>query len=109
MAEITNTQAVKFCNEQIRPAANIFARLYYDAKQVYQTWMALNLGEIIAYNNTDPVIDGSAIDGRPVISGVDVSGLMNRLGEIISDLEANNNAKLNTVLKVATNPSDIRF
>lgn len=106
MAEITNTQAVKFCNEQIRPAANAFARLYYDAKRIYQTWMALNLGEIIAYDNTDAVIDGSATDGRPIISGADVSGLMNRLGEIIADLEANSNAKLNSIIKVAPNPGD---
>lgn len=106
MAEITNQQAVKFCNEQLRPAANAYARIYYDAKRIYQTWMALNLGEVIAYDNADPVIDGSATDGRPIISGIDASGLMNRLGEIITDLEANNAAKLNTILKVAPNPGD---
>ena len=106
MAEITNPQAVKFCNEQIRPAANAFARLYYDAKRIYQTWTSLSLGDVIVYDNADAVIDGSASDGRPVISGVDANNLMTRLGEIITDLEADSNAKLNTILKVAPNPGD---
>lgn len=102
MAEITNPEAVKFCNEKVRTAADKLAQLYYTAKSVSQEWTANNLGAIIAYDNMDLVVDGSAQDGRHPISGSDVNGLMNRLNEIVADMEASNSAKLNTVLAVAT-------
>lgn len=104
MAEITNPEAVKFCNEKVRVAADKLAQLYYTAKAVSQEWTANNLGAIIAYDNMDLVVDGSATDGRHPISGSDVNGLMNRLNEIVADMEASNGAKLNTVLAVAVNP-----
>ena len=104
MAEITDAQAVKFCNEQIRPAANSLAQLYYEAKRVYQVWTANELGNVIAYDNADAVIDGSASDGRPIVSGVDINNLVTRLSEIVTDYEADSNAKLNTILAVAPQP-----
>lgn len=101
MAEITNPEAIRFCNERVRVAADKLAQLYYVAKSVGQEWTATGLGDIIAYNNGDLVVDGSATDGRHPISGIDVNNLVTRLGEIVTDMEANSNAKLNTVLAVA--------
>lgn len=103
MAEITNAEAIKFCNEKVRVAANQYAQLYYRAKAVYQEWTANGLGDIIAYDNADLVVDGSATDGRHPISGIDVNNLMTRLGEVITDMEASSNAKLNTILCIITN------
>lgn len=103
MAEITNPEAVKFCNERVRTVADRLAQMYYEAKAVSDEWTANNLGAIIAYDNTDLVVDGSATDGRHPVSGADVNGLMNRLNELVADMQANNNAKLNTVLAVAVN------
>lgn len=103
MAEITNPEAVRFCNERVRSSADRLAQLYYEAKATYQEWTANSLGTIIAYDNADLVVDGSATDGRHPISGVDVNNLITRLSEIIIDLEANSNAKLNTVLAVQVN------
>lgn len=102
MADITNPEAVKFCNERVRTAANKLAQLYYSAKSVSQEWTANDLGTIIAYDNADLVIDGSATDGRHPISGIEVNNLITRLTELVADMEASSNAKLNTVLAVAT-------
>lgn len=104
MAEITNPEAVAFCNSKVRVAADKLAQLYYTAKSVSQEWTANGLGDIIVYSNSDLVVDGSASDGRHPISGIDVNNLITRLTEIVADMEASSNAKLNTVLAVATNP-----
>ena len=102
MADITNAEAVAYCNSRLRPAYDRFAQLYYEAKSLRQEWDANGLGDIIAYNNGDLVVDGSASDGRHPISGVDVNNLITRLTEVVTDMEASSNAKLNTVLAVAT-------
>ena len=104
MAEITNPEAVRFCNERIRVAANKLNVAYRFAKEVAAEWNANpDLATNIAYDNTDLVVDGSATDGRHPISGVDTNNLVTRLNELIADLEANSSAKLNTILAVATN------
>ena len=105
MAEITNASAVRFCNEKVRASANDLAQLYYLAKSVSQEWTANpELAALIAYNNADLVVDGSAEDGRHPISGVDANNVITRLNEFIADMEASGGAKLNTVLAVAVNP-----
>lgn len=103
MAEITNVEAVRFCNEKVRPIADRLAQFYYAAKAVSQEWTANpDLATLIAYNNADLVVDGSAMDGRHPVSGVEANNLMTRLMEIVADMDANGGAKLNTVLSVAT-------
>ena len=103
MAQITDPEAVRFCNEKVRVAADKLAQAYHFAKQVTQEWTANNLGETIAYDNSDLVVDGSETDGRHPISGVDVNNLITRLNELQTDYEANANAKLNTILNIAVN------
>ena len=104
MALIDNPEAVRFCNERVRTAADKLAQLYYTAKSVSQEWAANDLGSVIAYNNADLVVDGSATDGRHPISGIDVNNLVTRLTELVADMEANSSAKLNTVLAVTVHP-----
>ncbi len=104
MAEIKSSEAVRFCNERVRVAADRLAQAYFFAKVVTAEWTANNLGSTIAYDNADLVWDGSGIDGRHPISGIDVNNVVNRLSELVADLEANGSAKLNTILAVAVNP-----
>jgi hypothetical protein len=101
MADITNPEAVKFCNEKIRPAANLLAKAYFYAIQTVDEWYANNMGELLPVAE-DIVVDGSESDGRHPISGNDVNNLVTRLSELIQDLEENSKAKLNTILKVST-------
>ena len=100
MAYITNVQAIQFCNEQIRPLANRMAQLYYDAKGVVDEWNANSLSAVIP-NTSDVIVDGSATDGRPIITGAKATNIVTRAQEVIADYEASSNAKLNTVLQVA--------
>lgn len=102
MADITNPQAVKFCNEQIRPAADAYAKAYYRFKQVLQVYSAQGIASLIP-NTADVVIDGSATDGRAQITGAKVTGFVNQVSSFTTDLEANTNAKLNVLLQIAVN------
>lgn len=102
MADINNPQAVKFCNERVRVMADALAVAYNSAKAITAEWFANNMGALLPVSS-DVVLDGSATDGRHVITGNDATGIINRALELIADMEANNSAKLNTVLKVAVN------
>jgi len=106
MADITNAQAIKFANEQIRPAANDLAQLYYRAQRVVDQWHALGMSSLIPNSADDTVIDGAATDGRPIIAGADATNMITRLQEVVTDYEANSSAKLNTVLAVAPHPGN---
>lgn len=101
MADNINAEAVRFSNERVRVAADKLAQAYLLAKAVAAEWTANNLGELFPL--ADIVVDGSAVDGRHPITGNDATLLMARLNELVADYEANNNAKLNTVLNVAVN------
>lgn len=103
MADITNPTAVKFCNEVIRPLADKYAQLYYAAKTGGDVWTAQNLAALIP-NTADPVIDGSATDGRATITGAMVNGFVANCAALIADLEATSKLKLNALLKIAVNP-----
>mgnify|MGYP000621713160 CR=1 FL=1 len=103
MADITNAEAVRFCNEKVRVAADRLAQAYYFSKQVQNEWFANSMGSLIP-NDASPVIDGSATDGRHPITGADATNLITRCGELITDYEAAGNAKINTILGVAVNP-----
>lgn len=102
MPNITNPEAINFCNSKIRVAADVLAQAYNTMKSIRNEWYAKNLGVIIP-NTTDLVEDGSDIDGRHQITGADATGIIVRAEEFINDYEAGGNAKLNTIIKVAVN------
>ena len=102
MAKIETPQAVKFCNEKVRPFADRIAQLKQEAKQLQDEWFALGGSDLVP-NTTDTIADGAITDGRTIITGADVNNVINRAIEIVTDLEADGNAKLNTILKVAVN------
>jgi len=103
MADITSPQAVKFTNEKARPFADAYAQLYFAAKTLIAEWNAQSLSGVITNDPADTVIDGSATDGRPIATGEDVTAQVTRAQELVADLEATNNAKLNTILAIAVN------
>jgi len=103
MADITNPQAVKFCNERVRVAADRFGQLYWWSKIVAQEWTAQGIGALIP-NDASVVMDGSATDGRPIITGADVNTLAARVAEFVALLEAGGKEKLDQISKIAVNP-----
>lgn len=100
---INNPQSVKYCNEKIRTVADQLAQVYYSAKAVVDEWNAQNMGAIITIDGGN-IIDGSLTDGRPIITGNDVQLLIINLNGLISEYEASDKSKLNSVLKIAPNP-----
>lgn len=99
-APIDSPQAVRFCNEKVRPAAEKLAQAYVFAKQVLDEWTAHG-GVTFVPNTSDTVSDSASVDGRPVITGANVNNVINRLSELVTDYEADTSAKLNTILQVA--------
>lgn len=95
-------QAVKFSNEKIRPAADMLAQFYNFANTVVDEWNALG-GAVLIPNTSEEIDDGSASDGRTIITGADANIIIERLAEFVAAMEANGNARLNSVLKVAVN------
>ncbi len=103
MPDISDPQAVRFCNEKVRVAADKLAQAYNCANQVLDEWTARG-GVALVPNSADAVLDGSATDGRPPITGADTNNIIKRLSELIADYDALSAAKLNTILGVAVNP-----
>lgn len=100
---ITNPQAITFCNEKIRTAADKLAKAYNFANMVMDEWNALNMGSIIT-TGAGEVEDGASADGRPVITADNVLALTYRLSDMVTDYEADSNLKLNSILQVSVNP-----
>jgi len=102
MADITNPQAIRFSNEQIRTLADAYATLYFTCKRVGAEWTAQGIGSLIP-NTADVLIDGSATDGRASITGAKVNGLVSAGAALVADLEATSNLRLNILLQIAVN------
>ena len=102
MAEITNPEAVRFCNEKVRSLADLATRYHYAAQALLNEWDATDMAAKLP-NTADVVIDGSATDGRSPITGAMVNGLHNHVEAMVADLTANSNQKLNILLQIEVN------
>jgi hypothetical protein len=107
---ITNPEAIRFCNEKIRVAADRLSQAYYFAKALKSEWDANSMGSLlpvssdVVRDSASPTDDsGTGGDGRHVITSNDANGVLARCTDLIADLEASSSAKLNTLLAVAVN------
>jgi hypothetical protein len=74
---LNNPQLVDFCNDELRQIADRFVALQIRVDSAYSTYLARNLGTIINDGgSTNPVLDGSATDGRTIATGGDVYNLV---------------------------------
>lgn len=104
MADITSPEAVRFCNEKIRPIADVLAQAYYACRMLVDEWDSNSMNNLISNTNLDEIIDGARQDGRHVVTGSDARRIYDRALEFVTDYEATTRAKLKTVLEVAVNP-----
>jgi hypothetical protein len=107
MPDITDPDKIGFCDEDIRPAADLLAQVYNWANATLAEWNAMGGASWIP-NTSDAIRDGAnplegTGDRRHPITGADANNIMTRLSELVADFEANSSAKLNTVLAVAVN------
>lgn len=100
---MTTPKAASFAH-RARATATRLEIAYRDAKRLSEDWYANSHAAGIPFD-TEPLDDGN--ETLP-ITNMDVYGLVNRCDELIADYEANNKAKLNTVLKLANPPGDWR-
>lgn len=98
---ITNAQAILFSNQYARVFANQMLQEYNTAVEIVNIWNAQQISLVIT-NVGSVIVDGAATDGRPIVTDSDVTNIITRAMERIADMTANSNAKLNTVLAVAT-------
>lgn len=103
MANNTNPQAIKISNEDIRPLADAIAKLYNKAKDVGQRATAQNWNNAYFSTDGDTLTDGSATDGRQVVTNAQLKIILSHAASFVSDFEASTNLKLNQTLQVAVN------
>lgn len=103
----TNPQAVRVCNEKIRPAADRLGQLYNYLKSLQAEAQAENWGAMFAGGAGNEVVDGAQTDGRTVITDADVSGLITLAGAYLTFMEQSANANRNLALKIAVNPERV--
>ncbi len=100
----TNAQAIKIANEKIRPLADALAQLYNRIKSAQIEYAAENWGGLFPAD-AEVVVDGSATDGRTIITNTDVRNFMlTDAVAVLTQLEASANAGRDRVFKIAVNP-----
>src|SRR5689334_4897809 len=96
MANITDAQAVAFCNSKARPTYDSFLQLYNTCQSLVNIWTAQGMGALIPNDATALVIDGSGPtgDGRLQLTAADINTLITHANSLIAFFTANNNARL---------------
>lgn len=107
MANITNPQAVAFCNNRARVVADLFEKAYESYRRMKAEWDTFG-GAALIPNDSSPIIDGATVlagtaDGRKPITGAMVNNIVARGFELAADYEANAGAKLATIRQVTVN------
>jgi len=100
---MATAKAASFAH-RARATATRLEIAYRDAVRLREDWYANDYATDIPFDS-EPMDDGNA---TLPIANMDVYGLLNRADELVADMEANNNAKLNTVLALANPPGDWR-
>jgi len=74
---LNNPQLVEFANDELRQIADRFVALKIRVDAAYQGYLARDLGTVINDGgSTNPILDGSATDGRTIATGGDVFNLV---------------------------------
>jgi hypothetical protein len=111
---ITSPVAIRFSDTRIRPAADLLAQLDNFAHTVINEWNAGASAEIpntedVLRDSASPVDDaGTQGDGRPVVTGAELTNIIVRLQELRAAVQSNGLAMSapgvrDTVLAVAVN------
>ena len=79
---LDNAQLVDFCNDELRQIADKFVALKIRVDAAYEEYNARNLGTIINDGGpSNPVLDGSATDGRTIGTGGDVYNMVTLMAD----------------------------
>ncbi len=106
MADITNAQTIKFCNERLRPAADRLISAIRTLEQMRAEYVAKGIGALVAGSGelqASTVADGSATDGRTPLTGYDVDLASNSSATIIAWLAGDGAAHVAALEKPTVN------
>ncbi len=105
MPNITNVEAIKFCNEQVRPFADQYGGLIFAAQKISDAWTAKGIGALVP-NTADLLADGAVTgpDGRTPISGAEINAFATNVAAFLASVNASSGAVKNAILKIAVNP-----
>lgn len=79
------------------PQAKAYLAVYYAARQAVDSWFANGIGNIVP-NDATVILHG---DGGFELTGAMIVNLVTRQIELCADMEANDRAKLNTLIQAA--------
>lgn len=96
-------KAIAF-SARVRAVATTLEIAYRLAKRVREEWYALTMSKEIPFDEL-PLTDGN--ETRP-LTNMGIYHIINRCDELVTDYEANNNAKLNTIIQASDIPLDWR-
>jgi hypothetical protein len=102
MADITNQQAVRFCNEKARAFADSLETTYETARKYKAEWDANSLGTVLT-DTADVVVDGAASDGRKVLTGAKAQALYTAASQMITWFETGTPSRIERVRQVSVN------
>jgi hypothetical protein len=86
MADITNAEAIRFCNEQIRPLAESVRALKARIDACTVKWFG-GINTTIGTSAGDAIADGREAEGVSRLTAADVTGLMTQLLAIQTTLD----------------------
>lgn len=101
---ITNAEAVKFSNENVRAMADRLGGAYTACKTFLDCWVAKDMATLFPDDAAEVLADGAGADGRTSINGADVRRLKDACQAIVDDYEAVSNKRKNEILKVSVQP-----
>lgn len=84
---IDNPQAVRFVNEKIRVAADLWMMSYQSARALVTLFDNQGLANVIPADPNYVIADGAAEDGRPIVNGALVHGVLSVARSVVTFVE----------------------
>jgi len=78
MADITDAEAIRFINEQVRPFSELMRDLYHLAQSMEGLWFS-GLNSTIGSNAVDDIADGRESEGVSRLTAEDVTNFMTQV------------------------------
>ena len=114
MPNVTNQQAIKFCDEHIRLAANLAFIGDGAMNQLLEEWNDEQVGALIPDDPSALIMDSASggpqgnqpIDGRPPITGRDVWNMIRAAQRFVTNIGATNadgSVDIQTATKIHVN------
>lgn len=85
MADVTNAEAIRFVNEQIRPLSEATRALKARIDACTTAWFA-GIGDIIGTSASDAIQDGREVEGVSRLTAADVVGVLTQMLAIQTQL-----------------------